>query len=96
MSLNVCMYVYCVHVYVCVSDWMKVEQRVEPAKKAAQVLHKKLQGCMQSQPGLEAEKRMVLKLLGQKEKKQTFDLLVAGVTSASVSTEKAAPDAAVH
>ncbi|GLD72838.1 SH3 domain-binding protein 1-like protein [Lates japonicus] len=37
---------------------MKVEQRVEPAKKAAQVLHKKLQGCMQSQPGLEAEKRM--------------------------------------
>lgn len=42
---------------------MKVEQRVEPAKKAAQVLHKKLQGCMQSQPGLEAEKRMVQKRL---------------------------------
>uniref|UniRef100_A0A3B4TY26 SH3-domain binding protein 1 n=1 Tax=Seriola dumerili TaxID=41447 RepID=A0A3B4TY26_SERDU len=37
---------------------MKVEQRVEPAKKAAQVLHKKLQCCMQSQLGLEAEKRM--------------------------------------
>ncbi|KAM9424580.1 bargin isoform 2-T2 [Pholidichthys leucotaenia] len=35
-----------------------VEQRVEPAKKAAQVLHKKLQGCMQSQPGLDADKRM--------------------------------------
>ncbi len=47
----------------CVSDWMKVEQRVEPAKRAAQVLHKKLQGCMQSQSGLEAEKRMVLELL---------------------------------
>ncbi|XP_076616732.1 SH3 domain-binding protein 1 [Chaetodon auriga] len=39
-------------------DLVLVEQRVEPAKKAAQVLHKKLQGCMQSQPGLEAEKRM--------------------------------------
>lgn len=39
---------------------MQVEQRVEPAKKAAQVLHKKLQGCMQSQLGLDAEKRMVL------------------------------------
>ncbi|KAF7649457.1 hypothetical protein LDENG_00141050 [Lucifuga dentata] len=35
-----------------------VEQRVEPARKAAQVLHKKLQGCLQSQLGLEAEKRM--------------------------------------
>nr|XP_020476018.1 SH3 domain-binding protein 1-like [Monopterus albus] len=39
-------------------DLVMVEQRVEPAKKAAQVLHKKLQGCMQSQMGLEAEKRM--------------------------------------
>uniref|UniRef100_A0A8D3CKM6 SH3-domain binding protein 1 n=1 Tax=Scophthalmus maximus TaxID=52904 RepID=A0A8D3CKM6_SCOMX len=39
-------------------DLVMVEQRVEPAKKAAQVLHKKLQGCMQSQPGLEAERRM--------------------------------------
>ncbi|XP_028263228.1 SH3 domain-binding protein 1 [Parambassis ranga] len=39
-------------------DLVMVEQRVEPAKKAAQVLHKKLQCCMQSQPGLEAEKRM--------------------------------------
>ncbi|XP_023251328.1 SH3 domain-binding protein 1-like isoform X2 [Seriola lalandi dorsalis] len=39
-------------------DLVMVEQRVEPAKKAAQVLHKKLQCCMQSQLGLEAEKRM--------------------------------------
>uniref|UniRef100_A0A3P9HC02 SH3-domain binding protein 1 n=1 Tax=Oryzias latipes TaxID=8090 RepID=A0A3P9HC02_ORYLA len=39
-------------------DLVMVEQRVEPARKAAQVLSKKLQGCMQSQPGLEAEKRM--------------------------------------
>uniref|UniRef100_A0A3Q0SXH4 SH3-domain binding protein 1 n=1 Tax=Amphilophus citrinellus TaxID=61819 RepID=A0A3Q0SXH4_AMPCI len=39
-------------------DLVMVEQRVEPARRAAQVLHKKLQGCMQSQPGLEAEKRM--------------------------------------
>lgn len=41
-------------------DGAKVEQRVEPAKKAAQVLSKKLQGCMQSQLGLDNEKRMVL------------------------------------
>lgn len=39
-------------------DLVMVEQRIEPARKAAQVLHKKLQSCMQSQPGLEAEKRM--------------------------------------
>nr|XP_046232715.1 SH3 domain-binding protein 1 [Scatophagus argus] len=39
-------------------DLVLVEQRVEPTRKAAQVLHKKLQGCMQSQSGLEAEKRM--------------------------------------
>lgn len=43
--------------------WPKVEQRIEPARKAAQVLHKKLQGCMQSQPGLEAERRMVSVLI---------------------------------
>uniref|UniRef100_A0A3Q3VZM4 Rho-GAP domain-containing protein n=1 Tax=Mola mola TaxID=94237 RepID=A0A3Q3VZM4_MOLML len=41
---------FCIQIY--------VEQRVEPAKKAAQVLHKKLQGCMQSHLGLETEKRM--------------------------------------
>lgn len=46
-----------------VCDWLKVEQRVEPAKKAAQLIHKKLQCCMQSQSGLEAEKRMVQKHL---------------------------------
>ncbi|XP_049614122.1 SH3 domain-binding protein 1 isoform X2 [Syngnathus scovelli] len=40
------------------SDLVVVEQRVEPAKRAAQMLHKKLQGCMQSQAGLDAEKRM--------------------------------------
>lgn len=39
-------------------DLVMVEQRVEPAKKAAQVLHKKLHCCMQSQTGLETEKRM--------------------------------------
>ncbi|XP_029932960.1 SH3 domain-binding protein 1 [Myripristis murdjan] len=39
-------------------DLVAVEQRVEPAKRAAQVVHKKLQGCLQSQPGLEAERRM--------------------------------------
>ncbi|KAM4525956.1 SH3 domain-binding protein 1 [Fundulus diaphanus] len=39
-------------------DLVQVEQRVEPAKKAAQVLHKKLQACMTSPLGLEAEKRM--------------------------------------
>ncbi|XP_062298626.1 SH3 domain-binding protein 1 [Scomber scombrus] len=39
-------------------DLVMVEQRVEPAKKAAQVLYKKLHCCMQSQTGLETEKRM--------------------------------------
>ncbi|XP_008294997.1 SH3 domain-binding protein 1 [Stegastes partitus] len=39
-------------------DLVMVDQRVEPARKAAQVLYKKLQSCMQSQPGLEAERRM--------------------------------------
>ncbi|XP_035001149.1 SH3 domain-binding protein 1 [Hippoglossus stenolepis] len=39
-------------------DLVLVEQRVEPAKKAAQVVYKKLQGCMQSQSGLDAERRM--------------------------------------
>ncbi|XP_014894235.1 SH3 domain-binding protein 1 [Poecilia latipinna] len=39
-------------------DLVQVEQRVEPAKKAAQVLHKKLLACMQSPVGLEAERRM--------------------------------------
>ncbi|XP_038156953.1 SH3 domain-binding protein 1 [Cyprinodon tularosa] len=39
-------------------DLVQVEQRVEPAKKAAQVLHKKLQACMLSPLGLEAERRM--------------------------------------
>ncbi|XP_024913128.1 SH3 domain-binding protein 1 isoform X2 [Cynoglossus semilaevis] len=39
-------------------DLVKVEQRVEPTKKATQVLHKKLLGCMQSQPSLETERRM--------------------------------------
>ncbi|KAL0983970.1 hypothetical protein UPYG_G00135360 [Umbra pygmaea] len=39
-------------------DLVMVEQRVEPAKKAAQVIHKKLSACLQSQLGLDAEKRM--------------------------------------
>ncbi|XP_028332380.1 SH3 domain-binding protein 1 isoform X2 [Gouania willdenowi] len=39
-------------------DLVLVEQRIEPAKKASQVLHKKLLACMQSQPGLEADKRI--------------------------------------
>uniref|UniRef100_A0A8C8JNE3 Rho-GAP domain-containing protein n=1 Tax=Oncorhynchus tshawytscha TaxID=74940 RepID=A0A8C8JNE3_ONCTS len=39
-------------------DLVMVEQRVEPAKKAAQVIHKKLLGCLQSQLGLDTERRM--------------------------------------
>lgn len=39
-------------------DLVRVDQRVEPARRAAQVLHKKLLGCMQSQSGMEAERRM--------------------------------------
>ncbi|XP_041756255.1 SH3 domain-binding protein 1-like [Coregonus clupeaformis] len=38
-------------------DLVMVEQRVEPAKKAAQVIHKKLLGCLQSQLGLDTERR---------------------------------------
>jgi len=41
------------------SGCFKVEQRVEPAKKAAQIIHKKLVGCLQSQQGLDSERRMV-------------------------------------
>ncbi|XP_026078276.1 SH3 domain-binding protein 1-like [Carassius auratus] len=39
-------------------DLVMVEQRVEPAKKAAQIIYKKLVGCLQSQQGLDSEKRM--------------------------------------
>ncbi|XP_018617259.1 SH3 domain-binding protein 1 isoform X2 [Scleropages formosus] len=39
-------------------DLVLVEQRVEPAKKAAQIIYKKLCGCLQSQQGLDAERRM--------------------------------------
>lgn len=39
-------------------DLIRVDQRVEPAKKTAQMVHKKLQGCLQSQSGVEAERRM--------------------------------------
>ncbi|XP_016126204.1 SH3 domain-binding protein 1 [Sinocyclocheilus grahami] len=39
-------------------DLVLVEQRVEPAKKAAQIIYKKLVGCLQSQQGLDSERRM--------------------------------------
>ncbi|XP_028843864.1 SH3 domain-binding protein 1 isoform X2 [Denticeps clupeoides] len=39
-------------------DLVLVEQRVEPTRRAAQNVHKKLLSCLQSQPGLDAEKRM--------------------------------------
>ncbi|XP_041093789.1 SH3 domain-binding protein 1 [Polyodon spathula] len=39
-------------------DLVQVEQRVEPAKKASQIVHKKLIGCLQGQQGLDAEKRI--------------------------------------
>lgn len=72
---------------------------MEPAKKAAQVLHKKLQGCMQSQPGLEAERRMVLRYKDyysvSTSPVETFDWLLTGVASAPLSTEKAPSDAAL-
>ncbi|XP_064170688.1 SH3 domain-binding protein 1-like [Anguilla rostrata] len=38
-------------------DLVLVEQRVEPVKRAAQVIHKRLAGCLQSQQGVDAEKR---------------------------------------
>ncbi|XP_051968604.1 SH3 domain-binding protein 1-like [Xyrauchen texanus] len=39
-------------------DLVLVEPRVEPARRAAQIIHKKLVGCLQSQQGLDSEKRM--------------------------------------
>ncbi|XP_072524092.1 SH3 domain-binding protein 1 [Salminus brasiliensis] len=39
-------------------DLVLVEQRVEPARKAAQIIHKKLTSCLQSQQGLDTDKRM--------------------------------------
>lgn len=79
-----------------VSGSMQVEQRVEPAKKAAQVLHKKLQGCMQSQLGLEAEKRMVLRRLHSQDVWKHWDGYQKKVClSTSLCTEKAPSDAAV-
>ncbi|XP_048870967.1 SH3 domain-binding protein 1 [Brienomyrus brachyistius] len=39
-------------------DLVLVEQRVEPARRAAQVIHKKLVTCLQSQQGLDSERRM--------------------------------------
>lgn len=69
-----------------------MEQRVEPAKKAAQLVHKKLQGCMQSQSGLEAEKRMVHNQSGPSDPEPEARL----VTSDPVPAEKAPADAAVH
>lgn len=39
-------------------DLVLVEQRVEPTRKAAQIIHKKLAGCLQSQQGLDSERRM--------------------------------------
>lgn len=38
-------------------DLVLVEQRVEPARKAAQIIHKKLVGCLQSQQGLDTDRR---------------------------------------
>ncbi|KAJ8332265.1 hypothetical protein SKAU_G00427480 [Synaphobranchus kaupii] len=38
-------------------DLVLVEQRVEPVKRAAQVIHKRLASCLQSQLGADAEKR---------------------------------------
>ncbi|XP_028671093.1 SH3 domain-binding protein 1 [Erpetoichthys calabaricus] len=39
-------------------DLAQVEQRLEPTRKACQIVHKKLTGCLQSQPGLDMEKKM--------------------------------------
>ncbi|XP_018594021.2 SH3 domain-binding protein 1-like [Scleropages formosus] len=38
-------------------DLVLMEQRIEPTKKAAHIIHKRLSGCLQSQLGLDAEKR---------------------------------------
>ncbi|KAJ8263942.1 hypothetical protein GJAV_G00143350 [Gymnothorax javanicus] len=39
-------------------DLVQVEQRVEPIKRTAQIVYKKLTGCLMSEQGLDADKRM--------------------------------------
>uniref|UniRef100_A0A5F8HC32 Uncharacterized protein n=1 Tax=Monodelphis domestica TaxID=13616 RepID=A0A5F8HC32_MONDO len=41
----------------------QVEQRLEPAKRAAHNVHKRLQACLQGQSGTDMEKRCLFSLL---------------------------------
>ncbi|KAJ8384141.1 hypothetical protein AAFF_G00208430 [Aldrovandia affinis] len=55
-----------------------VEQRVEPARRAAQIIHKRLAGCLQSQQGLDVNRRMkklplMLLSVGMAESLKDFD-----------------------
>lgn len=38
---------------------LQVEQRLEPAKRAAHNIHKRLQACLQGQSGADMDKRVV-------------------------------------
>lgn len=38
---------------------LQVEQRLEPAKRAAHNVHKRLQACLQGQSGADMDKRVV-------------------------------------
>lgn len=40
----------------------QVEQRLEPAKRAAHNVHKRLQACLQGQSGADMDKRVVSEL----------------------------------
>lgn len=47
-------------------DLLQVEQRLEPAKRAAHNVHKRLQACLQGQSGADMDKRVVSGISGRK------------------------------
>lgn len=44
----------------------QVEQRLEPAKRAAHNVHKRLQACLQGQSGADMDKRVVSGVSGRR------------------------------
>ncbi|KAK2488883.1 hypothetical protein MC885_013627 [Smutsia gigantea] len=47
-------------------DLQQVEQRLEPAKRAAHNIHKRLQACLQGQSGADMDKRVVSVVPGRR------------------------------
>lgn len=48
-------------------DLLQVEQRLEPAKRAAHNVHKRLQACLQGQSGADMDKRVVSGVSGRRD-----------------------------